>query len=399
MEKDKGSAWGSIPTAAPGTQRPQPRTVGPWGEKGVGRGEGEAVCAHPLHAHPCTHVALTKAARGLRAHRHHRSNAWGGTETPTPIPACVPPMATCASARCPPSGGRGRWGLRGPDMGKGTWMDLVMGGGCIWAQGWRCCGWEQSSGMSEKAQTKATQRQRSAGAAAEGPILWDTAGGSGGPHGSNHPHPRAGCRGCSRPNAPLPTLQALEELKMSGAASYEQLVRQVEALRRENSHLRRELQDNSQHLSKLENETSDMKVRWGPGGSVLWEGGTPAAASPYVCVCVCLGSAEAPAGQAGAGGAGDGVLGADGGAGTAERWVPHRGGGVGCGATHRAVLPSPSPSPALQMDISSLYSLKFPEVAVGVGEDSPQHSTPHGDSAGDVGRATLRLLEELDRER
>lgn len=51
------------------------------------------------------------------------------------------------------------------------------------------------------------------------------------------------------------------------------------------------------------------------------------------------------------------------------------------------------------MDISSLYSLKFPEVAVGVGEDSPQHSTPHGDSTGDVGRATLRLLEELDRER
>lgn len=110
---------------------------------------------------------------------------------------------------------------------------------------------------------------------------------------------------------------------MSGAASYEQLVRQVEALRRENSHLRRELQDNSQHLSKLENETSDMKVKWGPGGSVLWEGGMPVAASPYVCVCVCLGSAEAPAGQAGAGGAGDGVLGADGGAGAAERWVPH----------------------------------------------------------------------------
>ena len=73
--------------------------------------------------------------------------------------------------------------------------------------------------------------------------------------------------------------------------------------------------------------------------------------------------------------------------------------GGGCGATHLAVLPSPSPTPALQMDISSLYSLKFPEVAVGVGEDSPQHSTPHGDSAGDVGRATLRLLEELDRER
>ncbi|TRY57417.1 hypothetical protein DNTS_031414, partial [Danionella cerebrum] len=42
-------------------------------------------------------------------------------------------------------------------------------------------------------------------------------------------------------------------------ASYDQLVRQVEDLRKENSHLRRELKDNSHHLSKLENETSDMK--------------------------------------------------------------------------------------------------------------------------------------------
>lgn len=44
-------------------------------------------------------------------------------------------------------------------------------------------------------------------------------------------------------------------------ASYDQLAHQVEALRKENSHLRRELEDNSNHLSKLENETSDMKVR------------------------------------------------------------------------------------------------------------------------------------------
>lgn len=70
-----------------------------------------------------------------------------------------------------------------------------------------------------------------------------------------------------------------------------------------------------------------------------------------------------------------------------------------CGATDRAGHPLPSPSPALQMDVSSLYSLKFPEVAVGAGEDSTQHGAPHGDGAGDVGRATLRLLEELDRER
>ncbi|MBN3274546.1 APCL protein, partial [Polyodon spathula] len=46
---------------------------------------------------------------------------------------------------------------------------------------------------------------------------------------------------------------------MSSGASYQQLARQVEALRKENTHLRRELEDNSSHLSKLENETSDMK--------------------------------------------------------------------------------------------------------------------------------------------
>ncbi|XP_078412149.1 adenomatous polyposis coli protein 2 [Cetorhinus maximus] len=47
---------------------------------------------------------------------------------------------------------------------------------------------------------------------------------------------------------------------MSGStSSYDHLVKQVEALRKENSHLRRELEDNSCHLSKLETETSDMK--------------------------------------------------------------------------------------------------------------------------------------------
>ncbi|CDQ69653.1 unnamed protein product [Oncorhynchus mykiss] len=45
----------------------------------------------------------------------------------------------------------------------------------------------------------------------------------------------------------------------NSTASYDQLVYQVEALRQENSHLRRELEDNSNHLSKLENETTDMK--------------------------------------------------------------------------------------------------------------------------------------------
>lgn len=46
----------------------------------------------------------------------------------------------------------------------------------------------------------------------------------------------------------------------SSMASYEQLVRQVEALKAENTHLRQELRDNSSHLSKLETETSGMKV-------------------------------------------------------------------------------------------------------------------------------------------
>ncbi|KAJ3599447.1 hypothetical protein NHX12_033410, partial [Muraenolepis orangiensis] len=43
------------------------------------------------------------------------------------------------------------------------------------------------------------------------------------------------------------------------AASYDQLAHQVEALRKENTHLRRELKDNSNHLLELENQTSDMK--------------------------------------------------------------------------------------------------------------------------------------------
>lgn len=60
--------------------------------------------------------------------------------------------------------------------------------------------------------------------------------------------------------------QELQELKMtSSVAPYEQLVRQVEALKAENSHLRQELRDNSSHLSKLETETSGMKVWQGAG--------------------------------------------------------------------------------------------------------------------------------------
>ncbi|CAJ1059582.1 adenomatous polyposis coli protein 2 [Xyrichtys novacula] len=53
---------------------------------------------------------------------------------------------------------------------------------------------------------------------------------------------------------------ALHRVKMANAvATYDQLAHQVEALRKENSHLRRELEDNSNHLSKLETETIGMK--------------------------------------------------------------------------------------------------------------------------------------------
>lgn len=117
----------------------------------------------------------------------------------------------------------------------------------------------------------------------------------------------------------------------SAMGSYEQLVRQVEALKAENTHLRQELRDNSSHLSKLETETSGMKVRAcmeGMGQKVLmsWEG-----FSKHVncqgdrCLCVQAapmltsllfptmpaGGPETPSGQAGAGGKSARVLWAD----------------------------------------------------------------------------------------
>lgn len=62
--------------------------------------------------------------------------------------------------------------------------------------------------------------------------------------------------------------------------------------------------------------------------------------------------------------------------------------------------------PALQMDITSLYNLKFqppalgPEPSAQILEGSPVHgSGPSKDSFGELSRATIRLLEELDRER
>ncbi|KAH9509707.1 anaphase-promoting complex subunit 2 [Bulinus truncatus] len=42
-------------------------------------------------------------------------------------------------------------------------------------------------------------------------------------------------------------------------SSYDELLKQVASLKSENFHLRRELKDNSSHLTKLENDTSNMK--------------------------------------------------------------------------------------------------------------------------------------------
>ncbi|NWZ17657.1 APCL protein, partial [Agelaius phoeniceus] len=134
---------------------------------------------------------------------------------------------------------------------------------------------------------------------------------------------------------------------MSGSiASYDQLVRQVEALKKENSHLRRELEDNSNHLSKLENETSDMKeVLKHLQGKLEQE----------ARVMVSSGQTE--------------VL---------------------------------DQLKALQMDITSLYNLKFAPEATSGGrgtEESPAGPASHRDGPGELGRATFRMLEELDRER
>ncbi|KAG8519172.1 Adenomatous polyposis coli protein 2 [Galemys pyrenaicus] len=165
------------------------------------------------------------------------------------------------------------------------------------------------------------------------------------PSGLGHPFPDLGGE------TPRPWPQALQELRMtSSVAPYEQLVRQVEALKAENSHLRQELRDNSSHLSKLETETSGMKeVLKHLQGKLEQE----------ARVLVSSGQTE--------------VL---------------------------------EQLKALQMDITSLYNLKFqppalgPEPAAQTPEKSPVHgSGPSKDSFGELSRATIRLLEELDQER
>ncbi|XP_062816632.1 adenomatous polyposis coli protein 2 isoform X2 [Anolis carolinensis] len=145
--------------------------------------------------------------------------------------------------------------------------------------------------------------------------------------------------------------ESMAELKMPGClASYDQLVRQVEALKTENTHLRRELEDNSLHLSKLENETSGMKEVLKHLQGKLEQEAT---------AMVSLGQME--------------VL---------------------------------DQLKALQMDITSLYNLTFPPPPAPapppcVPEESAAHSVTlqRKDSLGELSRATLRILEELDRER
>jgi adenomatosis polyposis coli protein len=80
--------------------------------------------------------------------------------------------------------------------------------------------------------------------------------------------------------------------------------------------------------------------------------------------------------------------------------------GAGRGRGSQSVDLHPLTYPALQMDISSLYNLKFqppalgPEPAARTPQESPVHgSGPSKDSFGELSRATIRLLEELDRER
>lgn len=124
----------------------------------------------------------------------------------------------------------------------------------------------------------------------------------------------------------------------SSMASYEQLVRQVEALKAENTHLRQELRDNSSHLSKLETETSGMKVRActegigqkdrlesadvlgelrvGSPRHVDWQGDRCVRVPATLIVTalfptMAAGGPETPSGQAGAGGESAGVFRAD----------------------------------------------------------------------------------------
>ncbi|KAL4660892.1 adenomatous polyposis coli protein-like isoform X1 [Arapaima gigas] len=54
------------------------------------------------------------------------------------------------------------------------------------------------------------------------------------------------------------TIERVKKSKMA-TASYDQLLKQVEALKMENSNLRQELEDNSNHLTKLETEALNMK--------------------------------------------------------------------------------------------------------------------------------------------
>lgn len=118
MEKDKGSAWGSIPTAAPGTQRPQPRTVGPWGEKGVGRGEGEAVCT-PIARTPVHTRGSDEGSTGPSCSPPPSEQCVGGHRDPHPHPCLRPPHGHVCQRQVPPIRWEGQVGVAGSRYGEG----------------------------------------------------------------------------------------------------------------------------------------------------------------------------------------------------------------------------------------------------------------------------------------
>lgn len=77
-------------------------------------------------------------------------------------------------------------------------------------------------------------------------------------------------------------LQVSRGFSNMAAASYDQLLRQVEVLKMENSNLRQELQDNSNHLTKLETEASNMKVST---GEVTWSTSKYSAVKSHMIIC------------------------------------------------------------------------------------------------------------------
>lgn len=121
VEKDKGSTLGSIPTAAPGAQRPQPHTVGPRGRVSGGM-ERLSVCTPIAHALVCTRGS-DEGSTGPSCSLPPPEQRVGGAETPIPTPACIPPHGHVRQHQVPPI----RWD-GGSQCGEGD-VDGFGGGG------------------------------------------------------------------------------------------------------------------------------------------------------------------------------------------------------------------------------------------------------------------------------